>query len=212
MGNGGEDLPPPDKVRIAGVTYGGNGCPAGSVGSAISDKRDIMTLIFDEFSAEAGPGIAPSKGRSMCQLNIKVDVPSGWSFTFVQSTTRGYAMLPKGVTGVCKAKYYFSGEAQNGPTQSLELYGPAKGDYTKSDQLFLQSLVYSPCGEQAMLNVQTSVALDHPKSVKEDSLLTVSTRHAICSVGVLTTLPQVDSHDLKFTQLYRLQWRRCPEN
>lgn len=41
--------------------------------------------------------------------------------TLTQSTTRGYANLPKGVTGTCKAKYYFSGDPQNG----VSLSGPA---------------------------------------------------------------------------------------
>ena len=64
------------------------------------------------------------------------------------------------------------------------------GDYTKHDEADNTSIVWSPCGQKGMLNVNSQVRLE-----SKDSKAT----------GLLTT----DSTDLKFTQVVYVQWQKC---
>jgi Domain of unknown function (DUF4360) len=72
------DLPPFDQVSLVDVVYGGSGCPAGTLSKAISDDKQLITLLFDQYEVESGPGIPPSKNRAACQLNLKMHFPQGW--------------------------------------------------------------------------------------------------------------------------------------
>lgn len=68
--------------------------------------------------------------------------------------------------------------------------GPLSGDYLKHDEADSTSVVWSPCGTNGMLNVNTQVRLE-----TSDSKAT----------GLLTT----DSFDLKFEQVVYVQWQKC---
>ncbi len=106
------DGPSGHEVQINGFTYGGSGCPAGTVGSMLSGDRTTLTLIYDEFIAQAGVGIAPKERRKNCQVNVKLHFPQGWQFSIFKADYRGHATLPQGASGTCKATYYFSGSSQ----------------------------------------------------------------------------------------------------
>lgn len=104
--------PDPTQVHIKGLTYGGNGCPQGSMSYAISDDRTLVTLIFDSYIASIGPGIAVTEQRKNCQLNVDITYPGGFQYSILSADYRGYAAIQKGVTGVLKSTYYFSGNTQ----------------------------------------------------------------------------------------------------
>jgi len=72
------DAPPSNQVTFADITYGGNGCPQGSVGKAISSDNQLITLFFDKYIAQAGPGTTPSQSRAACTINMKLKIPQGW--------------------------------------------------------------------------------------------------------------------------------------
>jgi hypothetical protein len=98
------------KVTIRGVTYGGTGCPQGSMSSQISSDRTIVTLIFDSYVASVGPGVAATESRKNCQLNVDIKYPGGFQYSILSADYRGYAALQKGVSGTLKSTYYFSGQ------------------------------------------------------------------------------------------------------
>jgi hypothetical protein len=97
-------------VQIKGVTYGGTGCPQGTVSSQFSDDRTTMTLIFDSYIASIGPSIAVTEQRKNCQLNVHLTYPGGFQYSVLSADYRGYAAIQKGVTGTLKSTYYFSGQ------------------------------------------------------------------------------------------------------
>jgi hypothetical protein len=70
--------PPPNQVQLVSVAAGGRGCPAGTIHKQISENRDVLTLIFDAYTAQAGTGISPVQRRSACQINLKMKFPVGW--------------------------------------------------------------------------------------------------------------------------------------
>jgi len=182
--------PAPGQVQIRGVTYGGTGCPQGSVGSQISDDRSVMTLIFDSYIASIGPGIAITEQRKNCQLNVDLLYPGGFQYSILSADYRGYASIDKGVTGVLKSTYYFSGQTAQSSTE-YDFQGPIAGaDYLKHDQADSTSVVWSPCGASGLLNINSQVRL--------------TSTNASAS-GLLTT----DSTDLSFKTVVYVQWRTC---
>jgi len=183
------DAPPAGQVTIRGVTYGGTGCPQNSVSAQFSSDRTIVTLIFDAYIASVGPGIALTESRKNCQLNVDIKYPGGFQYSVLSADYRGYASLQKGVTGTLKSNYYFSGSTTQSATE-YNFVGPLTGDYLKHDEADNTSVVWSPCGAEGMLNVNSQVRLQ--SSVAS-------------ATGLLTT----DSTDLKFTQVVYVQWQKC---
>ncbi len=106
------DAPSGHDVQIKGFTYGGSGCPAGTVGSQLSTDLTTLTLIYDAFIAQSGANVQPKDYRKNCQLNVKLQFPQGWQFSVFKADYRGHATLPKGDTGSVNANYYFSGSSQ----------------------------------------------------------------------------------------------------
>jgi len=181
--------PDPSKVTINSISYGGTGCPQGSVGSFISDDRLTFTLIFDSFVASIGPGVPITSSRINCQLNINLQYPSGFQYSVLGTDFRGYAGLDSGVTGVQSANYYFSGSSAQAST-STTFKGPLSGDYLVSDKIPFTSTIWSPCGAALPLNVNSQVRLT-----------TTNTKAS----GLLTE----DSIDGKVTFVVGVQWQAC---
>ena len=59
--------------------------------------------------AEVGSGLAASKGRVNCQINLLMNYPQGFTYTVLNTEFRGFADIPAGYTGTQSATYYFSG-------------------------------------------------------------------------------------------------------
>lgn len=68
-----------------------------------------FTLIFDQFVASIGPGVAVTENRKNCQLNVDLQYPGGFQYSILSTTYRGYVDVDKGVTARQQATYYFSG-------------------------------------------------------------------------------------------------------
>ncbi|KAF2815977.1 uncharacterized protein BDZ99DRAFT_471273 [Mytilinidion resinicola] len=181
--------PDPTQVHIKAITYGGTGCPQGSLDYIISDDRTTVTLIFDSYVASIGPGIAVTEQRKNCQLNVDITYPGGFQYSVFSADYRGYAAIDKGITGVLKSTYYFSGQTQQTSTE-YDFVGPVNGDYLKHDEADSTSVIWSPCGAEGMLNINSQVRLTSANS---------------SSSGLLTT----DSLDAKFLQVVYVGWQTC---
>lgn len=101
--------PNPNDVFIKTFTYGGSGCPAGTVRNATDSSKTILTLIYDQYIASIGPGTSVSDRRKNCQINLDIHYPQGWQFSLFSVDFRGFKDLEKYVTGKQLATYYFSG-------------------------------------------------------------------------------------------------------
>lgn len=181
--------PPPNQVQLVSVAAGGKGCPAGSIAKQFSDSRDVLTLIFDSYNAQSGPGVSVTDHRSACQVNIKMRFPEGYQFGVLSADYRGFAQIPAGSSGVARSTYYFSGSRRQ-VNRNVAYTGPLNGDYLKTDRIPIESVLWSPCGKEALLNVKTSIELN-PRTADTVAQM------------------QVDSADIKYTQQYQLYWRPC---
>jgi hypothetical protein len=178
--------PPPQQVTVNSINYGGSGCPQGSVGTSFSNDRTSFTLIFDQFVASTGPGVAIGEGRKNCQINVNLNIPGGWSFSIATVDYRGYVQLPAGMTAEQKSIYYFQGEVAQASSGS-KFVGPISKDYLSRDTIPLTAVVWMPCGRVVPVNINAQVRLMGRGQ------------------GQITT----DSIDGKVRQILGLQWKRC---
>jgi len=181
--------PSNSEVQFGSVAFAGSGCPAGSVSGQLSTDLTTITLLYSKFIAQSGSGLSATENRKNCQLNVKIKYPSGWQFSVFKADYRGYAALKSGDTGTCKATYYFSGDSQQ-VSSTLTIRGPYDDNYQKTDQFGVTSTVWSPCGVEGLLNINSEVRISAAQS-SNSNLLTV------------------DSTDLSFKQIHHLQWQKC---
>ncbi len=183
--------PNPNEVYVRNIVHAGTGCPSGTVAGDISADAKAFTLLFDEYVAEAGPGIDRREARKFCQLTVNLRVPQGWSYTLFKVDYAGFADLDRGTYGIQTSEYYFQGSSgrSNRAKFSTRLRGGFSGDYDASDDLGLEGLVWSPCGVNRALNIKTSVF--------------------VRARGSRSALMTLDSVDGELVHLYGIKWRRC---
>jgi hypothetical protein len=179
----------PSYVRIRNISYAGSGCPAGTVAENVSSDLKAFTLLFDSYIAEIGPGISARENRKNCQVLVDLDFPGGWSYSIVDVDYRGYVSAERGVTATQASAYYFQGQGATGRL-TTDMRGPIDRDYQIRDTLGLNALVWSPCGAQRALNINSQVRLSS------------TNRRAS---GLIT----LDSIDGQVSHIYGLQWQRC---
>ena len=178
----------PQGVYVRSMSYGGSGCPQGSVGKTISSDGSSFTLIFDEYIAEAGYDIPRSAGRKTCQVTMDIRVPRGYQYSIATLDTRGYVSLDRGARAYQKSTYYFDRFYEG--TFVTNFRGPIDEDYTVTDEVELESGgVWSPCGSNRLLNIKTEIGVRGRRG----------------NEGMLT----VDSLDGYVKQIYGLRWRAC---
>ncbi|KAK4237878.1 hypothetical protein C8A03DRAFT_44292 [Achaetomium macrosporum] len=195
VGNDGwADGPNPSDIQIVAATFSGNGCPQGTVSTNISPDKTVITFGFDEFQTYIGPGISPTQKSKNCQLHLSLKYPGGFQFSILESTYHGYAQLEPGVTGTFYSTYYFSQDASATTTTQTSITGGGIWEqgqvYTKSDKIPTASYIYSPCGANGILNINSRIALTSSNSSASGSITN-------------------DDATVAFTQQLNIQWRAC---
>ena len=180
----------PEWVRIEGYTYAGTGCPAGSVSDNLSIDGQALTLLFDSFVASVGPGVPFSEKRKNCAVTVKLRFPQGWSYSLYTVDYRGYVDLQQGTNGAQTVRYWFSGDGRTGQA-TTPFYGPRTGDYTIRDRMFFNQNIWSPCGAQRDLVINSAVKVDNSRAPFASAMLTE------------------DAQDHSVKQIYGIQWQRC---
>jgi hypothetical protein len=179
--------PDPSQVYVQSITYGGTGCPNGSMAHSFANDRKSFTLIFDSFVASTGSGVPITESRKNCQLNVNLHLPQGWQFSIGTADYRGYVNLPAGARAEQKSVYYFAGESQ--VTRKGSFVGPVAKDYLRRDELPLSTVVWSECGMVVPVNINAQVS--------------------ITGAGSNSAQITTDSIDGKVRHILGLQWRTC---
>ncbi|KAH7309956.1 hypothetical protein BKA65DRAFT_414345 [Rhexocercosporidium sp. MPI-PUGE-AT-0058] len=144
---------------LKGISYGGTGCPQGSMKFSVPINSTRFVMAFGGYAASIGPGISIIEGRKNCQINLNLDYPVGYQYAVDGNTYSGYASLGDGVSAVHKSIYYFSGckYEQQSSTQS-NFTGPYNAPYAVTDSV-PKERVWSPCGQSALLNINNQVRI-----------------------------------------------------
>jgi len=176
-----------DDISLGLPGYGGNGCPAGSVSATLSPDQKALSLLFDQYQVEAGGSSGKTFDRKSCNVAIPVHVPQGRSISILAVDYRGYNNLPSGGTSQFNVEYFFAGG--RGPSFTKNYNGPLDSDYTISNQLTADALVWSGCGVDVNLRTNSSMRVATKKNAQ--------------------ALATVDTEDVKAAIIYHLQWRAC---
>lgn len=178
-----------DDLRLGDANYGGTGCPAGSASVSVSPDQKAISILFDNYVAEAGYTTGRQIDRKSCNIVIPVHVPQGFSVAIFQVDYRGFNAIPGGgASSRFNAEYFWAGV--RGPKISKIFRGPLNDDFTLTDDLIASSLVFAPCGKSVNLRVNTSLVAQSNRNLDQ-------------------TFAAVDSADVSGGLIYHLQFRRC---
>ncbi|KAK1218370.1 hypothetical protein PQX77_018932 [Marasmius sp. AFHP31] len=181
----------PPNFNITSLGLNGSGCPPGSAYYILNNEHTAVTITFSAFEASAGPDIAITEARKNCQVSLNVHVPQGFSFAIVDVDYRGFYQLDSKVKANHDATYYFQGQLVQSEATST-LVGPVDGkNYVFRDEFNLTPTIYSPCGEDTVLNINSQVRVDNTQNKK--------------GYGFVTD----DSIDASITQTFNFQWLTC---
>jgi len=176
-------------LRLGQPQYGGNGCPAGSASVSLSPGEDALSILFDQFSAEAGATTGRRVDRKACNLTVPVSVPNGYSVSVIQVDYRGFNLVPgNGAYTRLNTEYFWAGI--RGPMYSNMFRGPNNQDFTLSSGVLASAVVWTPCGASVNLRVNTSIMAQSNSRMDQ-------------------TMMTVDSADISSGLVYHVQWRRC---
>lgn len=184
---------PPDKIAIEVATVNGSGCREGTAQVAVSPDNTAFTVTYSDYLAEVGPGAPTTAFRKNCQLNLRVHVPSGFTYAIVEADYRGYAFLQPGARGQQKASYYFQGMPQT-VQRTHTFNGPYDDNWQATDTTEYADLVWAPCGERRNFNINTELRVN------------AGTSNPLNDTSFMT----MDSTDTSVSTLYHLAWQECP--
>jgi len=186
-GAGAKTEPPPN-VTIAVASVNGTGCKPGTADVSLNSDRTGFRVSYDDFSVRDGGGSPATESRKNCQVSIRFKVPAGYVFAIAKADYRGSAYLHDGATGLQRSNYYFQGSSQNDYVDH-SFVGPYDDEWHTTD---FGPLVFSPCGYQRNLNINTELRVDSGTSDKWR-----------------TSTMTMDSSSGKIFTLFTLEWRHC---
>jgi hypothetical protein len=184
--------PPPDRIVIDIVTVNGSGCPANTAAVAVSPDNEAFTVTYSAYMALVGVGSTPIDFRKNCQLNLRVHVPSGFTYAIAQADFRGFQSLERGATSMQRANYYFQGQSQT-VFSNHNFRGPFADDWQSTDLVDVAALVYAPCGEERNFNINTELRVAAGTS----------------NPRTTTSFISMDSTDGAINTTYHFSWLRC---
>jgi hypothetical protein len=158
----------------------------------MSPDNTAFTVTYSAYMALVGVGSVATDFRKNCQLNVIVQVPSGFSYAISKVDYRGYASIAAGATATQRANYYFQGQSATAYA-SHTFAGAYDNNWQTSDEVALASMVWSPCGALRNLNINTELRVaagtSNPKTT--------------------TSLMSMDSTDGQINTIYHFSWRSC---
>lgn len=185
--------PPPDKITVDVATVNGSGCPAGTAAVAVASDNTAFTVTYSDYLAQVGVGASPTDFRKNCQLGLSIHYPQGFTYAISEADYRGFAHLVDGASGLQRASYYFQGNSATSRI-SHPFNGPLDDDWQTTDRADGASLVFAPCGEDKILNVNTELRVSAGSS----------------DPGSTTSFMSMDSTDGSIRTTYHFSWKTCP--
>lgn len=199
-GNAGQ-APNQDSEHVPGLgiqmpSYGGTGCPQGSVSAVLSPDQKTLSVLFDSYIAHAGGATGADRSAVNCQLNIPFTVPAGYRVQVVKLDYRGYSLIPKGARSTIVAGVRYL-EIDGRPIQAPRtlrrkvFVGPRQENFQLTS--ILRGPHWSPCGKSFVLAAESNVHVQTSRMGGE----------------VLSTIDSLDAVQLPVQ--YALRWQRCDD-
>lgn len=141
----------PGRVTVRAVRSSGQGCPIGSARADISADAQTFSLLMDEYVAQADR--TKPTARRDCDIEVDLDIPSGWTYALISADYRGFVDVPNGATASQRVIYAFE-QTRGMPGyrgdrgfafKATEFRGPQSGDYTIHNEIEATTAPRSLC-------------------------------------------------------------------
>lgn len=143
-----------DTISVGIISYGGTGCPDGSVVIEGDTEKNTLNLQFDQYTAVAGGGEGRI-ARKSCSIAIPVAVPQGYQVGILAADYQGYVSLGAGAQAQLNTEYFFAGGEGVLSTESY------LGEVSEEINIHHESpdggIVWTPCGTDTNIRVNTNV-------------------------------------------------------
>jgi hypothetical protein len=165
----------------------GPGCPT-PLTYTITPDGQTFTVYFSNMVLQHPQG--PTFMKTNCVVGLGLHLPAGMQLSISTINTRGFAHLPAGTYGEQRSTYSFAGGPPSLHPHS-RLNGFYDDDYTFTDSFVIGSALKSPCGGDAILNIDTALVLN--------------------TAGNPTTDAYIDNTtvDGTFRMVFQLGWDQC---
>jgi hypothetical protein len=175
-------------------SYSGTGCPQGTVSATLSPDQRSLSILFDQYIAQAGGNTGQSRIAIGCQLNIPFNVPAGYRVQVVKMDYRGFTSVPQGARSTFGAGFRYL-EVNGVPTGAKRVLrakvftGPRQENFQVSSMLRDEN--WSPCGKNFILAAESYVNAQTNRMNEQ----------------VVTTVDSLDAAQTPV--IYSLRWKRC---
>lgn len=179
-------------VQMGQPQFRGDGCDDNSARGTLSPDKTTLSIIFDQYTAEAGDSV--TKGSKYCNIRIPFDVPDGFRVALIKIDYRGFSSAPENGKNKLLTTYQFFDKRTrvpvHTPVKRKKWFDSQSSDFTLYSML-TDHPFWTECGQDFDLYVGTRlVAFTNDRL--ELSQITLDT--------VDTTQVQVG---------YHLLWRKC---
>jgi hypothetical protein len=173
--------------QIGEVNYSGIGCPDGSIATVISPDKKTVSVLFDSFEIERSAKIVGTFSsddtldernavKSMCQLQLPLQVPRGVQARITNVDLRGYLSLPAkshaGISG--HARFASAGYLPELSTK-YQFKGPMDDDFLVQTKYPSETgSDWTVCGTDDVMLITTRIHVIN-NNKEEDAMMTVDT-------------------------------------
>ena len=127
----------PGRVPVGRPTWGGNGCPAGTMNVVFAPDNLSFSILFDQFIASAEGGKADRRDVMTCDALIPIELPANMQMEITRVDYRGFIALPQQARARLHALFNFRGRGGDGDRLNMrfDFSGPVMDNYEISTDL-----------------------------------------------------------------------------
>ena len=147
---------------VKNIVLNGSGCrDAGSASVTVAPEGGAITVTYASMTLASAPGATFQ--HINCTVGITLAGTAGRRLAVTASTKQGVAHLPAGASGHVMSSLFFAGNPRSFDGHST-LNGPTSEPFVITDAVTPGSGVASTCGEDMIVNLNTSLNLSAPSS------------------------------------------------
>ena len=135
-----------------------DGCPQGTFSVVNSPDGTSLSILFDAFSVASSGNPGAGVEQKLCNLEVPLHLPEGYSLGVYRVDYRGYAHLAQKQTSELTVDYHL-GPRDKGRRFQRKIKGETDGDFLFTENIGAGLMKRVGCGEAAVLNVSVKLAL-----------------------------------------------------
>tara|TARA_B110001454_G_scaffold16145_1_gene14556 strand:- start:45944 stop:46483 length:540 start_codon:yes stop_codon:yes gene_type:complete len=144
---------------IGGLTYGGTGCPKGSLKYSFDRNQKNLVLNYTKFVVRSGSGANKTLDRKACSLALPIQVPAGYQMTLATESD-GYAIVRSNGRATVNMEAFYVGTTG---VKNSKVYRPGQHAVSIGDSA--NTLAWSRCGQATNLRMNLSAITQQDASL-----------------------------------------------